>query len=70
MSYLVPFSAQQLSFELTKQQVDEIVVDELKFLYAQQVIDSDWKMVEAIDALLQYYLPPNEYELWQMSIRE
>lgn len=61
--------------------VDEIVVKELMYMYnlynrynkidnAQEWIDPEYEVLNAIKILLQQYLPTKEYDYWESTLTE
>lgn len=67
------------TIKLTYDMVDHIVITELKDIYDRNLIpntdeggwpmDQDMKLLEAVDVLLAYIMPPSEYEEWKNGTR-
>ena len=51
------------SVTLSDEQIDEIVVEELKTYY--RVVDDDDDITWAIDRVLQDFLVPEDYAMWR-----
>lgn len=66
------------TIELTYDQIDAIVVGELKEAYRLLVADDydeggclmekDWGLIHAIEQILAFYLPAKEYFEWKESV--
>lgn len=58
-------------FELTWDQLDHIVTEELKNCYQTQMEHDpegrDYELVHALDVVLKYYLHYNDYDVWKNS---
>ena len=56
-------------FELTYEQIDTIVIDELK-----ETVELNWNgdhmLVEAAFKLLEYYMPPSDYMQYRKQLKE
>ena len=56
-------------FELTYEQIDTIVIDELK-----ETVELNWNgdhmLVEAALKLLEYYMPPSDYMQYRKQLKE
>jgi len=60
---------------LTNDQIDSIVVDELKAAYDRERgpsrdgggVGPDWDVLDAIEAVLRYYMSPSEFNVWLKS---
>jgi hypothetical protein len=65
------------SFEMTWDQIDAIVVGELKDSYERsltlekdesgQYIDPDWELLDALEKVLAHFMPMSEYEVWKRN---
>lgn len=56
-------------FELTYEQIDTILIDELK-----EAVDINWngdhELVEAAFTLLAYYMPPQDYLAYREKLKD
>ena len=66
------------TFVLTDDQVDEIVVEELKLAYelnckpnkvdcSDDYIDPDYKLLASLEYVLQYFMVPSEFKAWKQT---
>lgn len=65
------------TFEMTWEQVDAIVVAELKDAHARnleldrdeggQLLDPDWELLDALETVLAYFMPTSEYDVWKRN---
>lgn len=63
------------TFTLTYEQVDRIIIEELKDTYDRWLkldrdehyvlMEPEWETLEAIDTVLGLFMPINEYERWK-----
>lgn len=64
-------------FKMTWDQVDAIMITELKDAHARnltlerdeggQLIDPDWELLTALDTVLAYFMPAREYDVWKRN---
>lgn len=67
------------TIQLTYDMVDHIMIEELKGIYKRNLIpntdeggwplDVDEEVLNAVDVLLAYIMPPSEYEEWKNGTR-
>ena len=65
------------TFELTWDQVDSIVIDELQDVHERLLsldrdeggcyLDPDWELVEAIETVLGYFMSSSEFPEWERN---
>lgn len=65
------------TFEMTWEQVDALIVEELQDAYETCLnvdkdeggfyLDPDWKLLEAIERVLEYYLSKTEFDKWMQK---
>jgi|GEM_PF-4843636 len=69
-----------ITIQLTLDQIDDIVVEELKCAYemnmhgskidcSDDVIEPDYGLLEAIKKVLMYYMLPSEYDEWEANLQ-
>ena len=69
------------SFEMTWDQVDSLMIEELKDIYyrnmngdkidcSDDVLPPDDKLLDACNTLLEYIMPPSDYEKWKEKLDE
>ena len=66
------------TFELTDEQVDAIIVEELKLAYelncslnkidcSDDYIDPDYQLLDAIEKVLEYFMTKGEFDQWKIE---
>ena len=71
--YIVPTK----TIEMTWEQIDAIVINELKDAHERNLyldrdeggnlIDPDWALLEALEKVLGYFMPYDEYQVWKRN---
>lgn len=63
------------TFHLTWEQIDSIVIEEMKdsldtqFHLSYNDMDKvDWKLIEALETVLGYYMDPSEFDLYKREL--
>lgn len=63
------------TFQMTWDQVDAVVIEELKDAHERNLtldrdeggvyLDPDWELLNAIEKVLEYFMPHSEFEHWR-----
>lgn len=65
------------TFQMTDDQVDQLIVDELKDAWERNLelnrdeggcyMDPDWNLIEALETVIGYFMPLSEFDRWQQT---